>query len=212
MKTTTDMTALVTQLQRPFSIKLLKFKPQAVAKDKQSALLVTFIDARDVAQRLDEVMGIQNWQFELEPIMDTKAPSVIGTLKLRFGDEWISKSDVGTGTQGGEDNLYKASASDALKRCAVQFGVFRYAYDLKFPWSKNVALAGKSERYQPPTIPYAYLPPEDKWCEECGAQIGPTFVDSQSTVHDSGSAISVSFYKFNKIMCSECLRASRNKE
>lgn len=207
-----EVTSVVTKLQRPFSIKLLKFKPQATSKDKQSAMLVTFIDARDVAQRLDEVLGIDNWQFDLVPIADTKNPCVVGTLKLRFKDEWIAKSDIGTGTQGTEDNLFKAAASDALKRCAVQFGVFRYAYDMKFPWSKNIAPEGKREQYQLPTIQYSFLPDEDKWCEGCGSQIGATFLDANGDTHDSGAAISISYYKFNKVLCPECLKQMRSKE
>ena len=45
----------------------------------------------------------------------------------------MSREDVGLAQEGGVDNL-KAAASDALKRCAVQFGIGRYLYDLPQPW------------------------------------------------------------------------------
>ncbi len=44
-------------LAAPFSVDRVSWKPQAVSRDKKRALAVAYIDARDVAQRLDDVVG-----------------------------------------------------------------------------------------------------------------------------------------------------------
>jgi hypothetical protein len=57
-------------------------------------------------------------------------------LALRFGDEWITKADVGgQSEQPDEGDRMKAAFSDALKRAAVQFAVGRYLYRLPAQWT-----------------------------------------------------------------------------
>lgn len=190
-------------LQECFSIKQIQFKPQAMSKDGQSALLVVFIDARDVAQRLDDVVGPQNWQFSVAPIPGADPAHIVGNLSVKFDDcEWVVKSDVGEAGQ--DPKSYKAAVSDALKRCAVQYGVFRYAYDMKFGWCKKNPNSTKRDDFIKPNIPYKFLSPDDTCCEVCGAEIKPTYVGKDGVEHDSGDIISLSYYRYGSIYCMNC--------
>jgi hypothetical protein len=56
-------------------------------------------------------------------------------LKLKLGDRWITKTDVGSPSEQPDvgDRL-KAAFSDALKRAAVKFGIGRYLYRLPAQW------------------------------------------------------------------------------
>lgn len=189
---------VIDKLREPFSIKSIKFKPQSTNKDKTQCLPVAFIDARDVSQRLDDVVGATSWEFSIQVIPDAKIASVIGTLRINFGDNWVHKSDVGEASQ--DITSYKAAASDALKRCAVQFGVFRYAYDLKFKW---VELDGRKMK-EKPILPYWALSDSDKICESCGDHIGEYVEDNAGNKKDAGEWISQVYYKTNKIVCYKC--------
>lgn len=81
-------------------------------------------DARDVQNLLDAVCGAENWQNEPRNI-DGKLYMGIG-INIE-GEGWVWKFDIGT-----ESNVAKekGEASDALKRAAVQWGVFRYTYSV----------------------------------------------------------------------------------
>jgi hypothetical protein len=84
---------------------------------------VAYIDARDVMNALDELVGAENWQ--------THHAGHVGKLfcelSIKIGDEWITKSDAGMDTQIAAD---KGAASDAFKRAAVAWGLGRYIYEL----------------------------------------------------------------------------------
>jgi len=56
-------------------------------------------------------------------------------LRIKLGDRWISKTDVGSPSEQPDvgDRL-KAAFSDALKRAAVKFGIGRYLYRLSAQW------------------------------------------------------------------------------
>src|SRR5947209_16591986 len=121
----------VTQaLAAPFDPPVVKFKPAVVQGNR--ALALAYVDARAVQERLDEVLGVENWQDEYDHLPDG---SVVCRLRLRLGDEWITKVDVGSPSeQPDEHDRVKAAFSDALKRAAVKFGVGRYLYRLPSTW------------------------------------------------------------------------------
>ena len=50
------------------------------------------MDARAIQDRLDEVLGVEGWQDDYECLPDG---SVVCRLRLRLGDEWVTKVDVG---------------------------------------------------------------------------------------------------------------------
>ncbi|NBO90909.1 MAG: hypothetical protein EBV06_01110 [Planctomycetia bacterium] len=125
-----DVNAISEALARPFANEEVHWKPQTI-KDNR-ALVVAFVDARVIQDRLDEVLGVMGWQDSYEPLPDG---SVVCRLKVKIGSEWITKEDVGgQSEQPDEGDRRKAAFSDSLKRAAVKFGVGRYLYRLKPQW------------------------------------------------------------------------------
>ena len=111
-------------LAAPFPANKVSWKPQVVSGDR--ALAVAYVDARTVAERLDSVCG-GDWSFRWDMMPDG---SVRGTIQI---GETV-RQDVGEGGESEMGNTTKAKVSDAFKRTAVQYGVFRYAYDLPPVW------------------------------------------------------------------------------
>jgi hypothetical protein len=132
-------------LAEPFDLAEIQFKPKKVSGNR--ALAIAFVDARAIQDRLDEVLGVAGWEDYYDCLPDG---SVVCRLRLRIGDEWITKVDVGSPSEQSEggDRL-KAAFSDALKRVAVKFGIGRYLYRLSGQWvdydPKRKQLAGKPQ-------------------------------------------------------------------
>jgi hypothetical protein len=91
------------------------------------AMMLAYIDARDVADRLDEVLGLEGWQNRYSHA-EGKTVCEIG---IRSNGEWIWRAD-GAGDTDVEGE--KGALSDAFKRAAVRFGIGRYLYDVQTPW------------------------------------------------------------------------------
>jgi len=92
-----------------------------------------FITARQVQQRLDQVVGPGNWSTNVQIIRSEHPVSALVELCI-FG---VKKADVGYSNnpdaEDPEDKSYeteplKAAVSDALKRAAVQWGIGRWLY------------------------------------------------------------------------------------
>src|SRR4051812_39766888 len=126
-----DVKAITRALSAPFDDTEVKFKPQAVKGNR--ALALAYVDVRAIMDRLDNVLGVANWQDHYQLLPDN---SVMCRLRLRIGDRWITKTDVGGPSEqpDGGDRL-KAAFSDALKRAAVKFGIGRYLYRLPHQWA-----------------------------------------------------------------------------
>jgi hypothetical protein len=121
---------LTEALAAPFEAREVRFKPAVVSGNR--ALALAYVDARVIQDRLDDVLGVTGWQDEYECLPDG---SVVCRLRLRLGDEWITKMDVGgQSEQPDEGDRRKAAFSDALKRAAVKFGIGRYLYRLPSQW------------------------------------------------------------------------------
>jgi hypothetical protein len=125
------MCELLDRLAAPFAAQDVKSKPAVVSGNR--ALALFYVDARSIMQRLDDVVGVANWQDEYHVIAD--GSSVVCQLSIRIGDEWIRKEDVGSPSeQPDEGDRMKAAFSDALKRAAVKWGIGRYLYRLPGVW------------------------------------------------------------------------------
>lgn len=99
-----------------------KWRVQSVIKGtKPKAKMIAYVDARDVAEHLDNIVGSQNWCDEYYEV-NSKTYCRIG---IKVGDEWIFKSDVGSESK---VEGIKGEASDAFKRAAVKWGINRDAY------------------------------------------------------------------------------------
>lgn len=106
-------------LARPFETYEVKTKPGGGGRK------LSYITARTVANRLDEVLGPENWRQEFTETRD----GMRCRLWYRLVDEWSWKEDGG-GFAGmaAEDDNEKSAYSDSFKRAAAMLGVGRYLY------------------------------------------------------------------------------------
>jgi hypothetical protein len=147
-----ELRAIAAALSAPFEPKDIKFKPQMVKNNR--ALAMAYIDARLIQDRLDDVLGVENWQdkYDIQP-----DGSVVCRLRLKLGGRWITKTDVGSPSEQPDlgDRL-KAAFSDALKRAAVKFGIGRYLYRLPAQWVDYDPV--KKQLAQLPQLPAFAIP------------------------------------------------------
>jgi hypothetical protein len=108
-------------LAAPFEEKDLKHRPG------RAGMTFTYADARAVAQRLDDVLGIQGWEFEVS-VADAARGVVKGTLHIVVDGKTVIHEDFGYPNSTQDDEPLKSAASDALRRCAAQVGVGRSLY------------------------------------------------------------------------------------
>jgi hypothetical protein len=120
---------LAAALAQPFAEDQVEWKPQAIKGDR--ALAVPYIDARLVMDRLDQALGVGNWQTTYREVKD----GILCTLSCRIHDEWVCHEDFGSfSDQPDAGDRIKAAASDGLKRCAVHLGIARYLYRVPSVW------------------------------------------------------------------------------
>ena len=145
------------RLQAPFPAHQVNWKPQSFTRDRKRALLLAHIDARAVQDRLDAICP-DEWSFEMQPVAGTNTPTIKGRLSI-LG---VTREDIGEAqsesSMGG--GTFKAAASDALKRCAVQFGIGRYLYDLPKLWADWDD--EKRAPLQPPELPQWARPDHER--------------------------------------------------
>lgn len=89
--------------------------------------LLLYKDARVDMRLLDETFGPEGWQNTYESI-DGKLFCSIG---VKYGDEWIWKSDTGTPSN---MESQKGEASDAFKRAGFRWGIGRELYTAPRIW------------------------------------------------------------------------------
>jgi hypothetical protein len=135
------MTDLLAALAAPFDPEIISWRVGSTTGDKKKGMALGYIDARDVMERLDTVVGPANWQDRYE----FHGPRTVCYLSLRIDGEWITKAD-GAGDSDVESE--KGAISDALKRAAVKWGIGRYLYDLSSPWVE-IEGQGRSYRIKP---------------------------------------------------------------
>ena len=117
------------KLEDPFELDELHVKVQATNNEKTKGLAVLYIDARNVMERLDTVVGSESWRDEYV-VLDDNSPSSDGKIAIlcSLTVQGLTKQSVG------EDKDYKSAESDALKRAAVKFGIARYLYQQGQHW------------------------------------------------------------------------------
>ncbi|OEF57930.1 hypothetical protein A1OU_06905 [Enterovibrio norvegicus] len=96
--------------------------------DKPWAMVVPYITARAVQERFDEVFGMFGWEVEFKDILSGN--QIIGceaAISVWFGENKITKWDASENTN---IEAIKGGRSSAMKRCAVQWGVGRYLYQM----------------------------------------------------------------------------------
>lgn len=105
----------------------ISWRAQSLTRDGDKAMALAYIDARDVMDRLDSVLGADSWQDRYE----FSGARTICYISVKIGDEWVTKAD-GAGDTAVEAE--KGAISDAFKRAAVKWGIGRYLYAMPAPW------------------------------------------------------------------------------
>jgi hypothetical protein len=121
-----NLTEVLPKLKEPFPVEKISFKVQTKPSENGNSLIVAYIDARVVMDRLDDVVGGE-WS-------DSYAAAVSGGLECSLTVLGVTRRDVGKDDN--ENEQEKSAYSDAFKRAAVKFGVGRFLYDLPKMWAK----------------------------------------------------------------------------
>jgi len=111
------------QLKEPFA---LKWRVKSLLPDNinpTEMVLIGYVDARQVQERFDEVLGPHNWQDEY---FECKGKQFC-KIGIKIGEEWIWKGDSGTESFADPS---KGETSDSFKRAAVHWGANRDTYEL----------------------------------------------------------------------------------
>ena len=104
------------ELKDPFPVEKVKYRQGPGGKQ------LAYIDARDVADRLDEVVGQAFWQNRYTCVNGV----TVCEIGLKVDGEWTWKSDGAPETT---IEAEKGALSDAFKRAGVKWGIARYLYD-----------------------------------------------------------------------------------
>lgn len=123
-------------------------------KDPAKHIQFSYVDARAVMQRLDDVLTPAGWEFTSTVVPGTDV--VHGHLTVAG----FVREDYGYPNSDHDDEPIKAAASDALKRCAVMFGIGRHLYDDNSSHGPQ-PVRNAPQRTQPAPVaddPYADLP------------------------------------------------------
>jgi hypothetical protein len=105
----------------------ISWRAQSLTKSGDKAMALAYIDARDVMDRLDSIVGTENWQDRYE----FAGARTICYLSINVDGQWITKADGAGDT---DVEAEKGAISDAFKRAAVKWGIGRYLYALSTPW------------------------------------------------------------------------------
>ncbi len=116
------------RLKAKFDEKDLEFRVGATNSDKTMGLALAYVQARAIQNRLDEVVGFENWKVSYREIKD----GFLCTLSIRINNEWIEKEDGANIT---DFESVKGGISNAFKRVASSgFGIGRYLYNARNSW------------------------------------------------------------------------------
>lgn len=127
------------------------------------AKCLVYINARAVMDRLDQVVGPENWKDRYWKEGD----AIMCGLSIKVNGEWIEKVD---GSEATDIEAVKGGLSGALKRAAVKWMIGRYLYRLTEGWVEEIndkggddyhyakTKEGKAFYWKPPHMPKWALP------------------------------------------------------
>jgi len=117
------------KLAEPFADSEIEWRIGSTTKDKKKAMMLPYVTNRAIMNRLDDVIGSENWKATFREIHK----GIICTLSIRLDadKEWITKED---GADLTNIEATKGGLSDSMKRAAVHFGMGRYLYEAETEW------------------------------------------------------------------------------
>jgi len=130
--TSTSLNKIQQQLLQPFPPEDIEYRLSRVMVfgGRIVAWYLTYITARALHQRLDEVFGVDGWKTEFRTLeVPGGQPGIICRLWFRIPgtDEWLWRENGAPQTN---IEPFKGGLSDAEKRAGAELGPGRYLYDL----------------------------------------------------------------------------------
>ena len=138
-----DAKTIREELTRPFAPEDLEWRIQVTTKDKTSGLAIPYVTNRAIQDRLDEVVGPENWYNDYKPWHGNgKKDAQICGISIYFeGKGFITKWD---GAEDSDIEPIKGGLSDSMKRSAVQWGIGRVLYKMTKPLWVKIEQKGNS--------------------------------------------------------------------
>lgn len=153
---------MFSKLKDPFPATDIEWRLQSCGeKDgKFWGIALAYVTNRAIQNRLDEVVGPQNWKNEFCQGPDG---GVLCGISIKVDDEWVTKYD---GADKTNIEAVKGGLSGAMKRAAVQWGIGRYLYNLDSSWvtvDDKGKFSGRTKdnkffKWNPPELPAWALP------------------------------------------------------
>jgi hypothetical protein len=164
------------ELKDPFPEKDIEWRIQSsgMKGDKPWAIVVPYIQARAVMDRLDRVCGMDGWEVSykkidggfmcrlgLRPVETVGNMSIVGTGRFMWKEDGAQETNI---------ESIKGGISSALKRAAVAWGIGRYLYRLDAPQFAIISDKGKNKskidnkwyKWDAPKLPSWALPETNK--------------------------------------------------
>jgi len=159
----TNTKEIIAKLSEPFAADEIEWRAGSTNQDKTRALALAYINARAVMNRLDEILGAENWSDSYQVITGEGKRGYICTLALRLNNEWITKAD---GADESDFEATKGGLSDAFKRAANKWGVGRYLYNLEAIWAPCEPVGKSVKITKVPVLPAWALPQKNAALQE----------------------------------------------
>lgn len=137
-----EINSIKSRLSLPFAPEDLEWRIQLTTKDKMKGLAVPYVTNRAIQDRLDDVVGPENWHNEYKPWHGSgrKEAQICGISIYFEGRGFVTKWD---GTEDTDVEPVKGGLSDSMKRAAVQWGIGRVLYKMDPVWV-NIEQKGNS--------------------------------------------------------------------
>ena len=107
-------------LQYPFTANEIEWRVLHTTKDKSKGQVAAYVDSRAIQDRLDAVLGRENWQNRFCTVQgkDNASTTQVCELSIYYPDrgEWITKSNGAGNT---DIEPVKGGLSNAFKRAVI---------------------------------------------------------------------------------------------
>jgi len=154
------------ELRKPFDPADIKWRVQKAIKNGKSAMVLAYADTRVYEERLDDVVGPENWQSLAE--ITTNDVGIIATVTVTI--DGVSKTQTGEeklAYDSGElkNNIATSAFAQGFKRACSAFSLGRYIYELEGPFFVDLnydnpydydfqtSYNGKKAGYNAPELP-----------------------------------------------------------
>ncbi len=153
----------LSRLKEPFPENEIEWRLQSCGEKngKVYGRCLAYVTNRAIQNRLDEVVGAENWKNRF---IEGPDGGVLCGLSIKINGEWVEKFD---GAENTDIEAVKGGLSGAMKRAAATgWGIGRYLYSLKDNWAiitdkgeySGKTKTGISFKWNPPKLPKEALP------------------------------------------------------